>query len=46
MRRAAYHYHRGNRETRGFDFDAAVVFDAQIIQSRGAFDDGFRLDMD
>jgi hypothetical protein len=41
MRRAAYHDHRRNRETRGFDFGAAVVFDAQIIQPRVAFDDGF-----
>jgi hypothetical protein len=41
MRRAAYHYHRRNRETRGFDFGAAVDFDVQIIQSRVAFDDGF-----
>jgi hypothetical protein len=41
MRRAAYHYHRRNRETRGFDFGAAAVFEVQIIQSRVAFDDGF-----
>jgi len=27
---------------RGFDFGAAAVFDAQIIQPRVAFDDGFR----
>jgi len=28
-------------DIRGFDFSAAVVFDAQIIQPRVAFDDGF-----
>jgi hypothetical protein len=41
MRRVAYHYQRRNRETRGFDFGAAVVFDAQIILPRVTFDDGF-----
>jgi hypothetical protein len=41
MRRVAYHYHRRNGETQGFDFGAAAVFDAQIIQPRGVFDDGF-----
>jgi len=29
-------------DVRGFDFGAALVFDAQIIQPRVAFDDGFR----
>jgi hypothetical protein len=28
-------------DVQGFDFGAAVVFDAQIIQPRVAFDDGF-----
>jgi hypothetical protein len=42
MRRAAYHYHWRNIETRGFDCGAAVVFDAQIIQPRVAFDDGLQ----